>query len=85
MKFIGLSLPVVLLLGWGIGFLSGASGTELAEAEFRKLHTELQPDDSAPWRQIPWKISVLDGQRAAATGSKPIFIWAMDGHPLACT
>jgi len=28
---------------------------------------------------------VLDAQAAATREGKPIFIWAMDGHPLGCT
>lgn len=52
---------------------------------FEKLHAQLQPDDSETWRQIPWKISVLEGQRLATKENKPLFIWAMDGHPLGCT
>ncbi|MFT5467366.1 MAG: hypothetical protein ACI8UO_002470, partial [Verrucomicrobiales bacterium] len=58
---------------------------QLDETTFEKLHAELQPDMTEPWRQIPWKISVLDAQRIAAREGKPIFIWAMDGHPLGCT
>lgn len=61
------------------------AGAELNQAAFEKLHAELQPDASEAWRQIPWKISVLEGQRAAVDEGKPIFIWAMDGHPLGCT
>ncbi len=57
----------------------------LDEAEFQKLHRQLQPDPKAVWRTIPWKTSVLDAQTAAAREGKPIFIWAMDGHPLGCT
>ena len=57
----------------------------LTEAEFQKLHRELQPNPKATWRTIPWKTSVLDAQAAAAREGKPIFIWAMDGHPLGCT
>ena len=34
---------------------------------------------------IPWKISLREAQRAAVSEKKPIFIWAMDGHPLGCT
>lgn len=62
-----------------------AGAGDLSEKEFRRLHAELQPDDSALWRSIPWKISVLDGQQKAAEEKKPLFIWAMDGHPLGCT
>jgi hypothetical protein len=57
----------------------------LTEAEFQKLHRELQPNPKVTWRTIPWKTSVLDAQAAAAREGKPIFIWAMDGHPLGCT
>lgn len=56
----------------------------LSHAEFLELQKELQPADE-PWRTIPWKIALLDAQRSAAELKKPIFIWAMDGHPLGCT
>jgi hypothetical protein len=58
---------------------------ELTDAEFKRLHEQLQPAADEPWRTIPWKISLLDAQKAAAKEKKPIFIWAMDGHPLGCT
>jgi len=57
---------------------------DFTEAMFQTLHKQLQPGDE-PWRTIPWKISLLDAQRTAVTENKPIFIWAMDGHPLGCT
>jgi hypothetical protein len=58
---------------------------ELTEAKFKQLHAELQPAPDEPWRTIPWKIALLDAQQTAAKENKPIFIWAMDGHPLGCT
>ena len=60
------------------------SGVPLTRAEFLELHKDLQTADE-PWRTIPWKIALLDAQRSAAELKKPIFIWAMDGHPLGCT
>ena len=57
----------------------------LTDAKFRELLTQLQPAIDEPWRTIPWKIALLDAQRNAAKENKPIFIWAMDGHPLGCT
>ncbi|HAD59698.1 MAG TPA: hypothetical protein DCG12_10675 [Planctomycetaceae bacterium] len=50
-----------------------------------ELLEELTPPADEPWRSIPWKIDVLDGQRTASAENKPLFIWAMDGHPLGCT
>ncbi len=64
---------------------SNAEPPALDQAEFERLHAELQPDQAQPWRTIPWKISLLDAQRLAAEQKKPLFIWAMDGHPLGCT
>ena len=60
------------------------SAAELSHKQFQELHAELQHGDE-PWRSIPWKIGLLDAQRTAANEQKPIFIWAMDGHPLGCT
>lgn len=75
-----LALFVPMLLS-----ISGSSSAaELSDDEFERLHEELQPGDE-PWLTIPWKISVLNAQQAAAKEDKPIFIWAMDGHPLGCT
>lgn len=61
------------------------AGDGITEKEFDRLHAELQPDADAPWRTIPWKVSLLEAQAVAARDAKPIFIWAMDGHPLGCT
>ena len=57
----------------------------LTDAKFRELLKQLQPAIDEPWRTIPWRIALLDAQRNAAKENKPIFIWAMDGHPLGCT
>ena len=75
-----LALGFVFLLSPGL-----IAGEGLSEADFRRLHKELQVSGKDPWRSIPWKISLLDAQRAAVSEKKPIFIWAMDGHPLGCT
>ena len=58
---------------------------ELSRADFEKLRKEVRPDAGATWRSIPWKTSVLEAQNMAAETGQPIFIWAMDGHPLGCT
>ncbi len=65
-------------------FLLGAD-PGLTTAEFERLHAGLQPEVDAPWRTIPWRVSLLDARQEAAKQQKPIFIWAMDGHPLGCT
>ncbi|MFN0125994.1 MAG: hypothetical protein ACKV19_04840 [Verrucomicrobiales bacterium] len=65
--------------------MAAADSKTLSEEKFRELHAALSPSPDEPWRTIPWKIGLLDAQRQAARERKPIFIWAMDGHPLGCT
>ena len=74
-------LPIAIVCFALSSFLSAA---ELTPEVFQELHAELQSGDE-PWRTLPWKIDLLDAQRTAAEEGKPIFIWAMDGHPLGCT
>lgn len=57
----------------------------ISAEEFEKLIQEVDTPTDKPWRSIPWKISLLEAQNEAAESGKPIFIWAMDGHPLGCT
>lgn len=68
-----------------VGVQASKATDELNEAKFQELHQSLQTSADEPWRQIPWKVSLLDAQHIAAKSEKPIFIWAMDGHPLGCT
>jgi hypothetical protein len=58
---------------------------DLSTAEFQRLHAESQTAADAPWRTIPWQVSLWEARQQAARQQKPIFIWAMDGHPLGCT
>lgn len=57
---------------------------QLSEQQFENIRKELTPDKNEAWKSIPWKLSVLEAQKLAVENQKPIFIWAMDGHPLTC-
>lgn len=67
----------------GIG-QSGLAADELSLAEFEELHAQLVPKPET-WKTIPWQTNLLAAQQIAAKKKQPIFIWAMDGHPLGCT
>ena len=56
----------------------------MSDADCRKLHESLKPPVAELWRDIPWKVSLLEGQNEAAREKKPLFIWSMDGNPLGC-
>ena len=62
-----------------------AQAEALDDARFAALQRQLTPDPSETWRTIPWRINLLDAQAEAAAAQKPLFVWAMDGHPLGCT
>lgn len=57
----------------------------LDRTRFDELFAAVQQDHDAPWRTIPWRIDLLAAQREAAASGRPLFVWAMDGHPLGCT
>jgi hypothetical protein len=85
-------LPTVLLtlavIGLGIAnpalIAREPAGESLTLEEFNKLHKEVRPPKDEVWRTIPWKLSLMEAKRLAATEQKPIFLWAMAGNPLAC-
>lgn len=64
--------------------IQNTEGQRLDEAAFHKWHPELNPQDEQ-WLTIPWRVSLIEGQNLATREKKPLFIWAMDGHPLGCT
>lgn len=73
---------------WGFMILLGTAVFASAENrlfEINQFETECRASLDEPWRNIPWEISLIKAQNIAAREKKPIFIWAMDGHPLACT
>ena len=37
------------------------------------------------WQQIPWHSTFYSAVCEAQRAGKPILLWAMNGHPLACT
>lgn len=78
------STGVSLLLLAGLSAQAKLS-PPLDEARFAKLQALLMPAENVTWRLIPWRIELLAAQREAAKQNKPLFVWAMDGHPLGCT
>ena len=62
-----------------------ASTFALAPDSFDRLFSEIAPPEGEVWRSIPWQTELLEAQAMSAEAQKPLFIWAMDGHPLGCT
>lgn len=61
------------------------ASAEVKLFEVNQFETTCRASLDEPWRTIPWETSLIKAQNIAAQEKKPIFIWAMDGHPLTCT
>ena len=73
------------LLAAALAGTAPAQTGALDDRRFVELQELLTPDPDAVWRSIPWRIDLLAAQAEAAEQKRPLFVWAMDGHPLGCT
>ena len=85
MKRIFVFVGLLFIVSGAPGLSRRLAAGDLTAERCSALMAELQPGNDAVWRTIPWKLSVLEARSAAFQQDKPIFIWAMDGHPLGCT
>ena len=56
----------------------------LGPAEYQELKTILDVKNQ-PWATIPWKYSITEARKLAATSKKPIFMVVNTGNALGCT
>lgn len=61
-----------------------AQASALDEAEFARLHRQLQSPHEEGWSSIPWKTSLVQACVQAAREKKPLFMVCRAGHPLGC-
>ena len=54
-------------------------------AQLRELRAALNSTAPQPWESIAWRTDLADARSEARTTGKPLFLWAMNGHPLGCT
>jgi hypothetical protein len=58
----------------------------LGDGTFEALRDRILPSRAEErWREIPWRPSTWEAVVEAAEAEKPVLVWAMNGHPLACT
>jgi hypothetical protein len=56
----------------------------VTRAEVEKLHRELIPKREEAWETIGWNVDLLAARDEAVRTGRPLFLWAMNGHPLGC-
>jgi hypothetical protein len=65
---------------------AGGTAAELTDENFEHWKQYIQPTaEELQWQEIQWETSFWDAVRRAQREDKPILMWAMNGHPLACT
>jgi hypothetical protein len=58
----------------------------LGPASVPRWRDHLAPaDDELAFESVGWLTSFADGMAAADAEQRPLFFWAMNGHPLGCT
>ncbi len=58
----------------------------LNEQSFALLRDFICPTtEELRWQQVGWRSTFWEAVQEAQTTDKPILLWAMNGHPLACT
>jgi len=74
---------MILILSALLGL---APAQDVGEQTYERLKAEiLPPAEELAWRKIPWRPSFWEAVVEAQEKEKPILLWAMNGHPLACT
>ncbi len=64
---------------------NSARGQEKNEPPVTEQCQSVCQDKDAAWRTVAWETDLLEAQKLAVEQEKPLFVWAMDGHPLGCT
>lgn len=59
---------------------------ELSDKTYALIRDHILPSKAElQWQEIPWRASFWQGVIEAHKQEKPLLVWAMNGHPLACT
>jgi hypothetical protein len=68
--------------------LAAAEGppAELSDATYARWRDLIRPRDAERcFETVHWLPTFWDGVMTAQQEDRPILLWAMNGHPLACT
>ena len=80
-------LLVTAVIGLPVARSSAADPPgELTDKTFTEWRDRIRPKAAdVCYKTVAWLPTFWDGVMAAQKADKPILLWAMNGHPLACT
>jgi hypothetical protein len=74
---------------YGAAVLAASLATAVpapTDENFAHWRTFIRPTAAeVRWQEIQWRPTFWEGVVDAQKADKPILMWAMNGHPLACT
>jgi hypothetical protein len=74
------------LVGVWILLAAPLAPPELNDRTYEQWRDHLRPKaEELHWHTVPWRSTFWDAVVEAQQKEKPILLWAMNGHPLACT
>jgi hypothetical protein len=73
------------LLGAAVA-MAAAAPPELNDHTYARWrdHVRAKPAELS-WEEVPWRSTFWDAVVEAQQRDMPVLVWAMNGHPLACT
>jgi hypothetical protein len=75
----------LLLLAAVVGLPAADPPAQLTDKTFAEWRDRIRPKtDELCFKTVDWLPTFWDGVMAAQKADKPILLWAMNGHPLAC-
>ncbi len=73
---------VASVLALALATNSSVPEPRLDAAGFERLRREILPESSERWLSVPWYTDLLAARDVAAGLNRPLFLWAMNGHPI---
>jgi hypothetical protein len=71
---------------WALLAAAAAPAAELNDRTYAKWRDHIRPRPAeVSWQDVPWRATLWDAVVEAQRLEKPVLLWAMNGHPLACT
>ena len=82
----GITLTIALLLAQNaVGQASYTSQVRGTVTDQTGVHEFRPKTDDVCFKDLNWLPTFWDGVMTAQKEDKPILLWAMNGHPMACT
>jgi hypothetical protein len=74
------------LLGTLVLAAAAVPPPELSDQTYATWRDRIRPTAAERcFETVPWRTALWDAVVEAQSRDKPILLWAMNGHPLACT